>query len=72
METLLTIIIGLYCIIVLFIIIEKRIGKLPCSKAASMYEGYDPTDQEIGWKWIDYSAGMKSSPFLDVYDRPDL
>ena len=72
MEVILTILIALYLIVVFFIMIQKRIDGIQKRQKESNYEGSLPIDYEQSRKWADYSANLKSSPFIEGYDRPDM
>jgi len=69
MGTIITVIIVIYCIILLFLMIEKRIDK-----KSQLRQKSDIREDQTGKlddDWTGFSVGFKSSPFLKNYDFPD-
>ena len=72
METLLAIIIVFYLIAVIILVIQKKNDVLPKGQVKDDDEYASSMDYENSRKWLDYSANLKSAPFLEGYDRPDM
>lgn len=72
MGTIFSIIIGLYCIVVLFIVLEKRLDKKPSSTSDA--EGHINSEwlqaNEEGHKWLNFASGLSDTPSSELSCRP--
>ncbi len=68
METIITAIIVIYCIIVLFIMIEKKIDAMPKPQTEVPIE--DDWEDDFDSGWFDFAAGLTDMPSSTLPCRP--
>ena len=72
METILTALIIIYCIVVVFIMIEKKSQALPASekKAPEPDDNAWIDSYEEGHKWLNFASGLSDTPSSEIPCRP--
>jgi hypothetical protein len=72
MATLITIAVATYCIVVVFIMIEKKIHAIPASKNKESEQDNNAwiDSYEQGHKWLNFASGLSDTPSSEIPCRP--
>lgn len=72
MATLITIAVATYCIVVVFIMMEKKFGtKTPPEKRGLEQGNLDWIDEnDEDYKWFDFASGLSDTPSSETPCRP--
>ena len=72
MTTLITITLAIYCIILIFLVIERKIHAIPASKNKESEQDDNAwiDSFEQGHKWLNFASGLSDTPSSKIPCRP--